>query len=344
MKKIINWGIMGLGNAAMNLAQNFKDVPNARLIALASKTEKKRDLFYNKFKIDKKNIYNNYENLLNNENVDIVFIALPHTFHKEWCIKCASKHKNILVEKPATLTLVNLNEVINHVKLKKIFFTEGLAYMFHPFFNQINLELKKINIKNVISIKATFGNDAIGGKKIFGLRLKKPKKNKRLFNPDLAGGAIWDTGCYPISLVRKIISFVNDGIYIKPEILSSTKKIGSTGVDEYSTIQLRFNKIIANIETSIDRNLKNQIEIYLTEGKIIINNPWYPSNFSSIEIINDKEKKIIKCEKQVSAYQKEIEIISDQLSKNLKELEYPLSSYEDICSNIDILEKWNNGQ
>jgi len=342
MNKIINWGIIGLGNAAINLAQNFKLVKNARLLAVASKTKTKRNFFHKKFRIKKNNIYKNYEDILNNRNIDIIFIALPHTMHKEWCIKSAKCNKNILVEKPAALSKIDLKKIIKCTKLNNVFFTEGLAFRFHPFFNQIYSEIKKINKKNIISIKATFGADAIGGRKFFGIRLKKPKINKRLFNPNLAGGAIWDTGCYPVSAIRQIISFINDDKYIKPKILSIKKKIGSTFVDEHSSLQLKFNNIKTYIETSIDRPLKNNIEIELSNGKIVINNPWHPSKFSFIKLIINNEKKIIKCEKKINVYQKQIEIISSMLNKGCKELKYPLPSYDDISDNVEILEKWAN--
>ena len=93
MKKIINWGIIGAGNAAINLAKNFKDSYNSKLIGVASKNKNKRLYFEKEFKIEKKNIYENYEDILENKDIDIIYIALPHNLHKEWCIKSSIKKK-----------------------------------------------------------------------------------------------------------------------------------------------------------------------------------------------------------------------------------------------------------
>ena len=185
MKKYINWGIIGLGNAARAFSSGFQNSINSKLLAVASKNDEKRFYFKKKFNLQDKYLYKSYEELISNKEIDIVYIALPHTMHKEWILKSANLKKNVLVEKPATLSINDLKEIIEVVKSNNVFFSEGLAYRYHPFYLQLLSIIKKINPKKIDSIKASFGNDAIGGKKIFGLRLKKPSRNKRLFNPEL---------------------------------------------------------------------------------------------------------------------------------------------------------------
>ena len=342
MNKIIKWGIIGLGNAAINLAKTFSQISNSQLIAVASKTDHKRNFFYREFEIEKKNIYDNYEDILNNPNVDIVFISLPHTLHKEWCIKAAIKKKNILVEKPAALSLKDIKEILSHVKSNNVFFSEGLAYKFHPFFKEILTVLKNTKLQDIASIRGSFGNDALGGKKFFGFRFKRAKKSKRLFNPELAGGAIWDAGCYPVSIITEIISCLNQGGSIKPKILEISQNIGSTGVDEHSSIKLKFGNILVSIETSLVDSLPNNIEVELVNGKIIINNPWFPSSESYIETITNSNKKIIKCKNEIDSYESEIQSISSFLLNNdNNKLEHPLLTHKNILENIEILELWS---
>ena len=338
MKKTINWGIIGGGNAAINITKNFPDTDNSKLLALASKNEGKRFYFKNEFKIE--NIYSNYEDILNNNEIDIVYIALPHNLHKEWCIKSSIKKKNILVEKPAALSTIDVRQIIDRVKKDKVFFTEGLAYKFHPFFLQILSIIKKLDPKNIILIKSSFGNDAIGGKKLFGFRFKRPKKTKRLFNPELGGGAIWDSGCYPVSVVRSIISTIFNEQNIEPIILEVTKKIGSTGVDETSYMKLEFNKIKVYVETSINKPLKNNIEIQMKNGKITIQNPWFPNHDSLIEVLIDGKKKVIKPLSEVDSYSNQIESISNLLIDGRLECKYPFPTFEEIYQNNELLEKW----
>ncbi|SVD33726.1 uncharacterized protein METZ01_LOCUS386580, partial [marine metagenome] len=105
MKKYINWGIIGLGNAAKAFSSGFNNLTNSKLLAVASKNEEKRLFFKEKFNLKKEYLYENYEDLINNKDLDIVYVALPHSMHKKWCLKLANAKKNILVEKPAATSL-----------------------------------------------------------------------------------------------------------------------------------------------------------------------------------------------------------------------------------------------
>ena len=105
MKHIVKWGIIGLGNIAFEFAKSFYNSDNADLIAVASTSNEKLIKFKQNFNIEKENLYDSYQKLLENEDIDIVYIALPNSFHFEWILKALEKNKNILVEKPALFHL-----------------------------------------------------------------------------------------------------------------------------------------------------------------------------------------------------------------------------------------------
>ena len=100
MKHIVKWGIIGLGNIAFEFAKSFYNSDNADLIAVASRTNEKLIKFKQKFNINDENHYNYYEKILENDSIDIVYIALPNAFHFEWILKAIEKNKNVFVEKP----------------------------------------------------------------------------------------------------------------------------------------------------------------------------------------------------------------------------------------------------
>ena len=110
--KQINWGIIGLGAVAFKFAEGFKFLDKAKLLGIASKDSNKLNKFQEKFEIDNNYCFNNYENLLENSNIDIIYIALPTSFHHEWISKCLEKGKKVLVEKPATM---NSSEIIDAI-------------------------------------------------------------------------------------------------------------------------------------------------------------------------------------------------------------------------------------
>ena len=102
MKKIINWGFIGLGNASYNLAKEFVNIDNSNLKAVASLQEKKRELFKDQFKLKEKNVFSNYNEVINHPDIDIVYIGLPNSMHETYCFKSLDSNKHVLVEKPVT--------------------------------------------------------------------------------------------------------------------------------------------------------------------------------------------------------------------------------------------------
>ena len=110
----ISWGIIGPGNIANNFADAIKESYSGKLLAIASNTSKKLEYFGNKYNIDEKFRFNNYEDLLENNEIDAVYIATPHTFHADLSIKAAGKGKHIICEKPAA---INFKEACNRLLL-----------------------------------------------------------------------------------------------------------------------------------------------------------------------------------------------------------------------------------
>ena len=84
----VNWGIIGLGKIALKFAKGFKNIDNAKLLGISSKDNEKLKKFKEDFKIENNFCFNNYENLLECKDIDIIYIALPNSLHHEWIIKC----------------------------------------------------------------------------------------------------------------------------------------------------------------------------------------------------------------------------------------------------------------
>ena len=103
MKRIIKWGLIRLGNASLNLAEEFDKIDNSELFAIASKTNNKLEKFKNRFNISNENAYSEYETIFKNKDIDIIFIGLPNTFHEQFCLKALEYNKHVLVEKPITI-------------------------------------------------------------------------------------------------------------------------------------------------------------------------------------------------------------------------------------------------
>ena len=158
MKKL-NWGIIGLGNIAYNFSKAFNETQNARLIAIASKENIKLKKFGEKFNIEKKFQFEKYQNLLNCNEVDIVYIALPNSLHKNWILQALKCDKNVLVEKPAVINFAEANEIKNYLVSSNLFFSEAFMYRYHPQIRLVIDIIKKNEIGNLISMKSFYGKN-----------------------------------------------------------------------------------------------------------------------------------------------------------------------------------------
>jgi predicted dehydrogenase len=239
-----------------------------------------------------------------------------------------------------------MENIKNNLKDKNIFFSEAFMYRYHPQISKVIDLIKNKVIGNLVSMESFFGFDALGRKKIFGIKLnklkKKPNRNNRLYNKELGGGAILDLGCYPVSFSILIASLISKFDFIKTKVLNKKKKIGPTGVDMNSFAELDFeNNFRSTIGVSFTQNLGNKTKIIGTKGELILENTWAPTNFSSIEITGENKEKIeIECHSNIYAY--EIDALSQCILENRKEPDFPGMTINETLENMKILDKWLN--
>jgi len=341
--KQIKWGIIGLGKIASKFAEGFKYTNNAKLFAISSRNKNKLHAFKNRFQVNDDYCFTNYDSLLECEDLDIVYIALPHSLHHEWIIKSIEKGKNILVEKPATVNFSQIKNIKNNLEGKNILFAEAFMYRYHPQISKVVDLLKNDAIGNLVSMESFFGFDELGEKKIFGIKFKKkPNKNSRLYNKELGGGTILDLGCYPVSMSTLIASIIPGFDFNKIKVVNKKKDIGLTGVDMNSFAELDFgNNFKSTISTSFTRDLGKKTKIIGTKGELVLEDSWSPTNLSSIQI-NGENKEIIKIGCHDNIYTYEIDILSRCILENKKEPNFPGMTINETLENMRILDKWLN--
>ena len=341
MKKI-NWGIIGLGNIAHKFLGGFKNVKNSNILAIGSKNYSKLKKFKEEFKIEKKFVFSNYDELINCKEVDAVYISLPNSFHYEMIVKCIKKKKKILVEKPATLTFLEAQKIVSAIKKNEIFFAEGFMYRFNPQINKIIEIINNNEIGNLISMESSFGVNILTKKKFF-LFTKKKKINKdnRLFNKKLGGGCILDLGCYPTSFSLLIASTINNLDINQFEVRNNILENGETGVDIDAEADLRFDeRFNSNIRSSFKKNLGNKSIIRGDKGNMVINNTFLEPDGISINGVTKFYK--VEERKYENLFSYEIENISKSILDGLTEVYYPGMQINETLINMKILDSWKN--
>ena len=339
----INWGIIGLGAIALQFANGFKFTNNSKLLGVASNDEKKIKKFREQFNLAEEYCYHDYDNLIRNKDIEIIYIALPTSLHFKWVTNCLKAGKKVLVEKPATINSLEAKIIKKNYFNEKTFFSEALMYLYHPQTHKVLELIKSDEIGELISIETSFGRDILTKKNFFGFKKrKKIDPENRLYNKKLGGGAILDLGCYPVSFSTLIGSIKSPISFDKIEIINKKIEIGPTGVDLDSFIELKFeNNFKSRIGASFAKNLGNQSKITGSRGEILIQDTW-TAQPSKITIKKNSKEEIINIDCNENIYSYEIESISQSIINNQIKVNYPGLRIDDIILNMKIIDNWIN--
>ena len=213
----LNWAVLGTGVIANEMAQTLVKT-NKRLYAVANRTHQKALDFAERYGVQK--VYDQIDEVFEDEAVDIIYITSPHNTHYEFMKKALEHGKHILVEKSITLHSRELDEMIALAAEKKLVLAEAMTIWHMPIYKKLWEIVQSGQLGKVQIITMNFGS------------FKEYNMSNRFFNMNLAGGAMLDIGVYALSIVR---SFMEE----KPEDIVSQWKASPTGSDEQATILLK---------------------------------------------------------------------------------------------------------
>ena len=314
---MINWGIIGFGRMGRQYVDCFKIKSDLfRLSGISSKTSSN---------IKELNFYNSYEDLIKVKEIDAIYISTLNNTHRDLVILANNYNKKILCEKPLGINFSEVHELHSLLKKKEEIFLEAIAYRAHPIIPTI---FEILNDKEIGQIKKIESN--------FGFKVRKIKKESRLFNKKVGGGAILDLGCYPLSFFN-LFDKKKD---IK--VIKSNFELCETDVDIVGEISLKIDsKIDAIGKVSLRENLENKCRIHCENAIITIPSPWLPTNKTFIEIETKSRyfKRLISSEKNV--YQHLLEASSIFFSKKNEKSKF-LVGIDESLKISKIIDLWKN--
>lgn len=315
--KKVNWGIIGTGNIANKFAEAFKYVDNANLLAIGSRDIHKAKYFAEKYSILK--YYGNYQNLINDKDIDIIYIATPATYHFEHILMCINSRKNVFCEKPFTINVKEALKAYELANQNNLFIGEALWSAYLPWLAIVNeyINEKKI-IGEILGIESKF--------------LIKVSPDHRLYKNELGGGALIDLGIYNIFITYSILGQPLD---------FEAKAIIKNNVDETITIKfLFFNNVYSIMKASINENNDINAIIYGSKGKIILNSPFF--GLTNIFIYDHKNNLIFNITPQYegNGYNYEIKEISNFILQGQKDSN--IWSMKDTINILKILDDVRN--
>lgn len=283
MKKY-QWGIIGLGNIAHEFAEHF-DQETSELAAVASRTIDKAEAFAQRYHIPK--AYGSYQEMLNDQEIDIIYIAVPNRQHSQHIMEALAANKHVLCEKAITMNKKELTEAMKLAEEKNLVLAEAMTIFNMPLYQQLRSLIDTNKLGALKMIQAPFGS------------YKDPDPTNRFFNPELAGGALLDIGTYAVSFARFCLSS-------QPEVIASTMVPFETGVDEQSVTILRNKENeLATISLTFQAKMPKVGIVAFEEGYITITD--YPRADRAEIIFNDGTKEWIESGSTAQAMNYEIE-------------------------------------
>jgi predicted dehydrogenase len=326
----VRWGILSTGKIAATFARALAGSQTGELTAVASRSRAPAERFASEHAAPR--AHATYQALLDDAEVEAVYIATPHPSHAEWCIAAARAKKHVLCEKPLAMNHAQVSRVVAEARSNDVFLMEAFMYRCHPRTRTLIELLKGGVIGRVKAVHASFGIDG------------DFPSSSRVVNHELGGGGILDVGCYPMSMARLVAGVSNGVSFSEPLEVHALGQLGQqSGVDEYSVAICRFpGQILASLATAVQLRLDNAARIFGSEGHIYLAEPWSPWDTGAANelmiVRPGRDAETVTVAATQNAYGYEIDAVAAQLgARQAREM-----SWDDSLGNAFALDRWRN--
>ncbi|WP_298536953.1 Gfo/Idh/MocA family oxidoreductase [uncultured Algibacter sp.] len=280
--KTINWGILGLGNIAHKFATDLLTIENANLYAVASRSQNKADQFSNKYNANK--AYHSYKALVEDKNIDAIYIATPHALHKEHTLLCLEHGIAVLCEKPFAMNAKEVEQMVTKAKEKNILLMEALWTYFLPHYQYVLNAIEDKTLGSLKKLEADFGF------------YRAFDNDSRLFNKSLGGGSLLDIGIYPIFAALSSLGI--------PSKIEANATYFENGADSSCDMVFEYNKAKAHLKSTLLEDTPGEAIFYFEKGLIKINSGFHAP--TTVSIIQDKKEETIDFNYKTIGYNYEI--------------------------------------
>lgn len=310
----IRWAILGPGNIAEEFAKALIE-SDTEIYAVGSRSYERAKRFADTYNVKK--AYGNYEQMLRDDEIDVVYISTPHCNHYYYIMESLKNNKHVLCEKAITVNQKQLKKLINLAEEKKLILAEAMTIYHMPLYKKLHNVVASGQIGKLKMIEVSFGS------------CKEYDVKSRFFDKELAGGALLDIGTYALSFARYFLSSNPN------EILTSVKKF-ETGVDEQSGIVLKNSMDEMAVVSLTMRAKMPKVGIIAGElGYIVVDD--FPRADKAVINYMDGRTEILKIGEKPKAMNYEIEYMNSCITGKLDENTLDLSS--NVMEMMDTIRK-----
>ena len=250
----VRFGVLGSGNIAAKFTEDLKRSPACEVVAVGSRSIERAALFQNDHGLARG--HGSYEALVEDPDVDVIYVAVPHPGHRDAALLCLEAGKPVLVEKPFTMNLDQASEIVHAARARGLFCMEAMWTRFLPQFRDVRRLLDDGALGDVKTLVAEFG-------------VWFPKDAaSRLYDPTLGGGALLDLGIYPVSLSHFVFG--------PPSKVTAVSNRTFTDVDEQTSMLLQYESGKQSLLTAtLGAELPNRAVIAGEDGYLELNDRWH---------------------------------------------------------------------
>ena len=259
----MRWGFLGFGRIARKFLESLTAVESEVPYAFASRSNAESLAL----EFPDVQVYSSYEDLLSDDQVEVIYISTTHNFHCDQVIASLRAGKHVLCEKPMGISSQEIERIQAVAQQTGKFVMEAMWMRFLPSYQKAIEVVKSGEIGKVKYMTASFGFRSE----------EKLQKDGRLLNPDLAGGALYDVGVYPLTIMSDLWGWV-------PQTINAEAQLSETGVDESIQMQLTFpGGEMAQLFGSVALHTNKEACIYGTKGFVRMPLFWKNERFEVIK-------------------------------------------------------------
>ena len=249
----LRWGVLGPGTIARVLVGTLLRHSRQQVTAVGSRVPERAEVFAAEFGIPR--VHGSYASLVADPEIDVVYIATPHSHHHAQALLAIASGKHVLVEKAFTRNASEAREVVSAARAAGVVALEAMWTRFLPGTDVLRQLLADGALGEIVSVGADHG------------QLIRPEDALRLHDPALAGGALLDLGIYPVSFASLVLG--------PPDEVYATGRLSAAGVDEQVRVVLRRGRAEALVTTSLTERTHTTAQVIGTTARVDLPADFY---------------------------------------------------------------------
>ena len=284
---VLKWALLSTARINGRLIPAIRAAERAELAAVASRSQKRAEAHAAEWGIPR--VHGSYQSLLDDPDVDAIYISLPNSLHAEWTVRAAEAGKHVLCEKPLAVSVTECDQIIAAAESAGVVVIEAVMYLHHALLSKGRQLIEEGAVGRVTLVRG-----------VLSFFLDRPDDVR--WKPELGGGALWDVGSYPVSFIRWMAG--------EAEEVFGWQTLSESGVDETFAGLLRYRSgVLGVFDCGFRTPWRSEAQVFGTEGTLTITRPYTLNGESKILLRRGSEEDELRVQ-DVDVYRCEVNALT----------------------------------